>query len=111
MKTISDLNALIPELIDYILEDARLEYSGEFSNNITAYEEDGWYIEICFRSRGSWIEDRGTYYSPSGYYLEDVDCEITKLTAYHYDEATDEETEFEDSELEGVINTLNANWN
>ena len=62
MKTIADLNALIPQLTDLVLDNPEIGESGferdedgwcrcdNSTTNCVCYEEDGWSIEITFES-------------------------------------------------------------
>lgn len=111
MKTIQDLNALIPQLIDLVLEEPEIGgdgfgcYSDPKANSVR-YAEDGWDIEICYECTGDWDNDPGDYMTPPSSKLRDAWGEVTEIGAYHYDEATDEETEFSESDMKEVRMSL-----
>lgn len=118
MKTISDLNALIPQLTELVLDNPeigesyyeqdedgwnRCDYS---KSNCVCYEENGWCIEIQFDCCGAWDNDRGDYWSPGSAELQNAWGEVTEITASHYDEDTDEETEFNEEDLKELWSAL-----
>lgn len=112
MKTIADLNALIPTLCELIEinnheigssyyqqdEDGWGRYS-EYDDNYIIYEEDGWCIEIYYKCCGEWNNDPGDYYCPPSRELLRAWGEVTEIIASHYNEETEEETEFIDNDL------------
>lgn len=112
MKTIEDLNSLIPTIVDLLKnndheigesyyeqdEDGWGRCDDGISNHIT-YEEDGWLIEISYECCGEWDNDPGDYWTPPSSDLRRAWGEVTEITASHYDEDTDEETEFSDDDL------------
>lgn len=117
MKTIADLNALIPTLCDLVENNnheigstwyGRYEedYECNYESNYVCYEEDGWLIEISYKCAGDWDEDPGDYWTPSSRDLRRAWGEVTEITATHYDEETDEETEFCDDELNELWNAV-----
>ena len=106
MKTISDLNALIPQLKDLVLKNAVIGdsiceitedgiggYDEPISNSVI-YEEDGWNIEIVFDCSGEWESDPGDSWTPSECELLKAWGEVTEIFASYYDEDTEEETVF-----------------
>ena len=119
MKTIEDLNALIPSIIDefrgqdheigesYFEQDedgwGRCENK---ASNYFCYEKDGWLIEVSYDCCGDWDCDPGDYWTPPSYDLLKAWGEVTGITAYHYDEDTDEETEFSKDDLNELWSAL-----
>lgn len=101
MKTLNELNSLIPQLIDLVFDNPKIgdchygrcedETEENWEDNSITYEEDGWNIEIGYRCCG---DDRNSW------------GEITDLSAYHYDEETDEETEFSDEDLYDIWSAI-----
>jgi len=112
MKTITDLNALIPTIVDLLKNnDHEIGESyyerdedgwGRCDNSTTnyfCYEEYGWLIEVTYECCGEWDCDPGDYWTPPSCDLRRAWGEVTEITATHYDEETDEETEFEEKDL------------
>ncbi|MCM1142291.1 MAG: hypothetical protein NC453_27285, partial [Muribaculum sp.] len=77
MKTIDDLKALFPTLIelvannDHEIGDSYIEQDedgwgrcNDYNDNYVSYEEDGWCIEISYRCCGEWDNDPGDYWTP-----------------------------------------------
>lgn len=118
MKTIADLNALIPQLITLVLDDPEIGESyyepdedgcgrcDNSANNCAYYDEDGWSIEISFACCGEWDNDPGDYWTPPTRDLLKAWGEVTGISAYHYDEDTDEETEFSDEDVKELWSAL-----
>lgn len=118
MKTIADLNALIPSLIDLVLDNPEIGESyweqdedgwgkcSDYESNYVCYEEDGWCIEISFRCCGDWSHDDGDYWTPASSSLNGAYGEVTEITAYHYDEESGEESEFSDDDLNEMWSAL-----
>lgn len=116
MKTASDLNNLIPQLTDLVLDNPEIgecyygrcedDYDETLADNYVCYEEDGWCIEISFKCCGEWDNDPGDYWTPPSSGLRRAWGEVTEITAYHYDEETDEETEFSNDDLNELWNAL-----
>lgn len=79
----------------------------EYETNWFYYQEDGWDIEIVYRCCGKWENDPGDYWTPPDYDLISAWGHVTELTANHYDEESDEETEFSESDLEHLRSELN----
>ena len=48
MKTIADLNALIPELIDLVIDNAIIGDEEDHPDTNLVYDEDGWFIDIIY---------------------------------------------------------------
>lgn len=72
MKTISDLNALIPTLVDllssndheigesyYEQDEDGWGRCDDSTTNYFCYEEDGWLIEVTYECCGEWDNDPG----------------------------------------------------
>lgn len=118
MKTIADLNALIPQLIDLVLDDPEIGDSyyeqdedgwgcfNDYKTNYACYDEDGWYIEITYECCGEWSCDDGDYWTPTSCDLKRAWGSVSEITACHYDEDTDEETEFSDDDLKELWSAL-----
>lgn len=118
MKTIEDLNSLIPDLIDLVLDDPQIGDSymdqdedgwgrcNDYEDNYVTYEEDGWFIEISFRCCGEWDNDPGDYWTPPSCELRRAWGEVTEITASHEDEETEEYTEFSDDDLKEMWNQI-----
>lgn len=115
MKTISDLNALIPTLVeqlsnnDHEIGESYYEQDedgwgrcDDSTTNYFSYEEDGWLIEVTYECCGEWSNDPGDYWTPSSCDLRKAWGEITEITASHYDEDTDEETKFSDDDVKDL---------
>lgn len=101
MKTVADLNALIPKLRELMLQhdDRYTIDSFEFECNCIEYEEDGWDILVEYQLTADWDYNR-----------HDAKCiygEVTSLFAYHYDETTNEEIEFTEDDVVEVWVALN----
>ena len=112
MKTLEDLRTLIPVISDKIsgvyhqIGESCLEHnedgwgqSADYSTNYFTYEDDGWYIEITYQCCGEWDDAPGDYWTPPCCELRKAWGEVTGITASHYDEDADEETEFEVQDL------------
>ena len=107
MKTIEDLKKLIPTIVEQIKSTdheigecyPEQDEDGwgmccDYTDNYFSYEEDGWMIEISYRCCGEWDCDSGDYWTPPSCDLRKAWGEVTEITAYHYDDDTDEESEF-----------------
>lgn len=119
MKTIDDLNALIPSIIDELKrqnheigesyfeqdEDGWVKCENKASNYFS-YEEDGWVIEVYYDCCGDWDCDPGDFWTPSSCEIRKAWGEVTEITAYHYDEDSDEESEFSDDDLAKLWSAL-----
>ena len=112
MKTIADLNALIPTLVellrnnDHEIGDSYIEQDedgwgrcDEPASNYLCYEEDGWLIEVTYECCGEWDNDPGDYWTPPSCDLRRAWGEVTEITATHYDEDIDEESEFSEEDV------------
>lgn len=100
MKTVNDLNDLIPELIRRVLDNPELGDSKP-ETNWASYEENGWCIEICYECRGVWEHDFGDYRN-----VVEAWGEVTEISASHCDEDTGEETEFSGDNLNELWSAL-----
>lgn len=116
MKTKSDLLKLFPLLINQLKENdheipmsfiLNSDGSGDPEENYFSYEEDGWQIEVVYDCWGEWEVDEGDYWTPSNRRLVKAWGEVTNLSVTHYDEETDEETEFSQKDLTELYNSLN----
>jgi hypothetical protein len=112
MKTIADLNALIPTLVDLLrnndheIGDSYIEQDedgwgrcDEPATNYLCYEEDGWLIEITYECCGEWDNDPGDYWTPPCYDLIRAWGNVTEILASHYDEETGDESEFSEEDV------------
>lgn len=119
MKTKADLNALIPTLVDLLtsqdheIGDSYYEQDEdgwgvchEPATNYFCYEEDCWLIEVTYECCGEWDNDPGDYWTPPSSDLRRAWGEVTEISAYHYDEETDEETEFSEDDLNELWSAL-----
>lgn len=100
MKTTEDLNALIPTITAKFLAEFK---TGDLSNGSNksgvCYEEDGWVIDVDMDIDASFSYDEmGFDVIPWSVELESLSYSVTKVSAYHYDYDTDEETEFTEEE-------------
>lgn len=113
MKTIADLNALIPTLCELLanndhdfgstyMEQDECGYGKchEYETNYFTYDEDGWMIEVSYECCGEFENDPGDYWTPPCYDLIKGWGKVSEITVSHYDEETDEETDFDDADLE-----------
>lgn len=112
MKTIADLNALIPTLVELIrnndheIGESYYEQDedgwGRCDNstpNYLCYEEDGWLIEIYYDCCGVWDNAPGDYLTQPSSNLRRAWGEVTEITATHYDEDTADESEFSEEDV------------
>lgn len=119
MKTKSDLHALIPTLVelmqnnDHEIGESYFEQDEDgwgrccdYTDNYLCYEEDGWLIEISYRCCGEWNNDPGDYWTPPSCDLRKAWGEVTEINASHYDEDTDEESEFTDEDTADLWKAL-----
>lgn len=119
MKTKADIDALIPTLVELLrINDHEIGESyyeqdedgwgrcDDSTTNYFCYEEDGWLIEITYECCGEWSNDPGDYWTPPSCDLRRAWGEVTEINAYHYDDDTDEESEFEDNDLNDLWNAL-----
>ena len=97
MKTKTDLNALIPQIVKMVIEDPQIG-DGEYLDNVVSYDKDGWDIEISFQCCGEYDDDPGDYWTPPCFELTEIEVEITDISVYHYDEEADEESVFDDND-------------
>ena len=107
MKTIADLKALLPSLLQ-LFSEADCEIGDrEYEHNCFYYEEDGWEIEVHYECCGEYLEDSGDYWNPPCYDLLRGWGEVTEITAYHYDDETGDEVEFSSNELAELFAPFN----
>lgn len=102
MKTIDDLKKILPRIIEKMLEKPEIGYSAcgsseddtieEWAENNVFFEEDGWEIDIQYRCVSDSTRTRG---------------EVTEIYVSHYDDATDEETTFDDESINEITNIIN----
>lgn len=120
MKTIDDLRALLPKLVELFSKEDHLvgstyweddEDGGgkctEYEMNNFFYEEDGWCIEIHYECTGEYSDDPGDYWTPPCYDLNKAWGHVTDMSAYHCDEETNEETFFPEEDLEEFWDIFN----
>lgn len=119
MKTIADLNALIPTLVeqlrhnDHEIGESYLEQNedgwgkcSDYKTNNFYYEEDGWSIEVTYKCAGDWDNDPGDYWTPPCHDLRRAWGEVEDISVYHYDDDTDEEVEFSGDDLNELWKAL-----
>lgn len=119
MKTKSDLNVLIPDLVELVRnnnhEIGGCEYDCDENGacrcddpieNYVCYEQGGWTIEVIYGCCGEWDNDPGDYWTPPSCDLRKAWGEVTEITASHYDEDTDEETEFSEDDVKEIWSAL-----
>lgn len=112
MKTLLELNALIPTIIKLMnKEEPKIgDYQeGEYEENSFTYEEDGWVIEIDYNCTGYWCIERETWDYPGCCEVTSGWGEVEEIRASHYDEETDEETEFSEEDLTDLYKAVNEN--
>lgn len=113
MKTIADLNALIPQLTKQVLENPEIGKTNEgdaisdWEYNYICYEKDGWLIEVEYKCTGLWNYLPGDYYTPDEENCISAWGDVVNISAMHTDEKTEEETIFEDSDLKELYEALN----
>lgn len=113
MKTIVDLNTLIPQLSKLILENPEIGKTNDgdvisgWEYNYVSFKKEGWLIEVEYKCTGLWNYIRGDYYTPDEETCVSAWCEVIDITATHTDTETGEETVFEVSDLKDLYNTLN----
>lgn len=119
MKTLKDLKKLIPIIVDQIsgtdheIGESYFEQDedgwgrcSDYTTNYFTYEEDGWLIEVTYQCCGEWDNDPGDYWTPPSCELRKAWGEVTEISASHYDDDTDEETEFEEKDLSELWNAI-----
>lgn len=128
MKTTSDLKAQLPALISYLksqkheigvwYEDTDMDEDGErgciISNpavNEFVYEEDGWLVEGEYECIGKLESEPSTMWSPGYEEIGNPEGGFTWLSAYHYDEETNEATDFTDEDVNEIWDALNVALN
>lgn len=119
MKTIADLNALIPTLVellhnnDHEIGESYYEQDedgwgrcDEPATNHLCYDDDGWLIEITYECCAETYNDPGDYWTPPSHDLKGAWGKVTEILASHTDEETDEESEFSDDDLKELWGAL-----
>ena len=119
MKTKADIDALIPTLVDLLTsQDHEIGASyyeqgedgwgvcHESATNYFCYEEDGWLIEVTYECCGEWDNDPGDYWTPPSSDLRKAWGEVTEILVSHYDDDTDEESEFEEDDLKDLWSAI-----
>lgn len=102
MKTIADLNAIIPIISEALVaNDHEIGETNEF-----IYDEDGWYVEITYSTDGEYYNEDGDYSTPSCYDLKRAWGEVIDLGASYSDEDGNE-VEFSNSDLKTLRSALN----
>ena len=61
---------------------------------------------MTYECCGDWNCETGNYWTPSNRNLQKAWGKVTEVSAYHYDEATEEETEFSDDDMTELFNAL-----
>ncbi len=116
MKTIEDLQNLFPTIAElFATEDHNIGesyvdengISSDYEENTFTYEEDGWLIEISYLCTGEWDRVSGGYWNPADRDLLRGWGEVTEIYASHYDEESDEDTEFSAENLTDLKTQIN----
>lgn len=110
------LASIIPVILERFEKlDHNIGYSDwegdEYETNYFCYDEDGWDIEIGYECCGKWDIDPGDYWTPPTNDLVSTWGRVIDLTVSHYDEETDEETEFSADDLSGLRSELELKIN
>lgn len=100
MKTVAELNAFIPTLVEQIKNvELDLETGGYLW-----YDEDGWAFEISIDVDGYEEYDPGDYWTPP-YHEEHIESAcVREIIATHDDE--DDYTEFSDDDVKDLWDAL-----
>ena len=110
MKTIDELNALIPTIIDLMYEED-MEFGNneedECELNFFSYQEDGWLIEIDYSCSADFYTEPQTWDYPG--YCEQIRQWgwVEEIRASHFDKETMEKTEFDDNDTIDLYNAVN----
>lgn len=120
MKTIEDLKKLIPTIVEQIKnsnheigecypeqDEDGWSMCSDYEDNYYIYEEDGWFIEVYYRCCGEWNCDYGDYWTPPSSNLRKAWGEVTEISATHYNDDTDEDTEFSEDDLAELRKAIN----
>lgn len=101
MKTLADLNSLLPVLVNLIKNMPHKISDSDFKSesNFLNYNKDGWDIQIRYECYGERDYDPGDNCTAPSSELIRVSGEVTELYAYHYDENIGEEIDFSEEEL------------
>ena len=100
------LDETFDELVANMCDSIELGANDEDSSFSFYYEDYGYLIEGSGRVGGNWCEDGDGYWTPREYYLKYGWGYLDELTITHYDEETDEETEFPDEIVNGIFSRL-----
>lgn len=110
MKTVTDLNNLIPVIVDQIagqnhdIADAEIEQP---KTNCFTYDEGGWYIEVIYNCSGDYHCESGNYWDEPSCDLISASGEVEEISASYLDEETDEEIEFSGEDLDELWSAIN----
>lgn len=120
MKTIAELNALIPEIIAKLSENeheigtSSIERSedgygknDEPTANYFTFEEDGWLVEVVYNCCGEWETSSGDYWNPPYCELKKAWGDAVEISASYYDEGAEEETAFSECDLRELKYAIN----
>lgn len=96
--TTAEFNALIPTLVEKVLEEARRgpESQGNLS---VSYEDSGLSMEICFYCQTEWEYYPGDYWSPSELLFVSGHGYMTDISACYESEDGEEYHVFSNEEL------------
>lgn len=112
MKSIIELNALIPSIIDLMnSEEPQIgNYDdNEYLDNSFMFEEDGWLIEIDYSCTGNWDIEPETYWEPGCCEIIDGWGKVDEIRASYFDENTEEYIEFSKEDLTDFYEAINKN--
>lgn len=119
MKTIADLNSLTSTL-EELLRNANHKIGATYDEqdedgwgkaedwdyNYLLFKEGGWFIDIEYECNGVYAYEQGDYDTPPCDDLLRARGRITNINATHYDEDTDDATEFSDEDLKDLVKAL-----
>lgn len=80
----------------------------DYKTNTFTYEADGWSVEVTYRCCGEYDEDPGDRWTPGATVLKRAWGNVTGLSVSHFDEVTDEERIYADSELTELRDALDV---
>ncbi len=106
MKTVTDLNALIPAILEAFRKDDREYGDGYSKNNTFHFEEDGWFIDVEYDCTGDFVCDHGDYWTPPCHDMVDSEIEVGSISVYFCDDETGEEKEFSEEDTKELLNAL-----
>lgn len=110
MKTVHDLNALIPAIVkefesmDFEIGDY---YEEGYKTNFFYYEEDGWEITIEFQCTGYFARDDRDYWTCGAYEIVKAWGDVVEINGHHLDEETDEESDFDAPDFKEIEKAVN----